>query len=216
MSSFQNGTYGLGTVLTADRETLDSDQPSKKARVLPPTTSANEAIQFHFVDSWKQVRTLQGPVLHVHRVEQTFRVSILCTCQTHFTRGRQFSIGFSPCSISFPVRALRIRNMCCVQIPNKQQDLDRETGSAPLFTNQVFEEEEIQGYQGLSIDVVLDLQQFIPRMFHKHSFKADKRADDCVSLIGAHFTEGLPIDQAACAAMHVCSCFTSALPKLTH
>ena len=55
MSSVQNGTYGFGTVLTADREALDVEQPSKKARVLPPATSANEAIQFHFVDSWEQV-----------------------------------------------------------------------------------------------------------------------------------------------------------------
>lgn len=63
MSSFQNGTYGFGTVLTADRETLDSEQPSKKARVLPPATSANEVIQFHFVDSWKQVCLVHGKVL---------------------------------------------------------------------------------------------------------------------------------------------------------
>lgn len=112
--------------------------------------------------------------------------------------------------ILFPVRAPQFRISWYVQMPSKQQDLDRETGNPPLFTNQVFEEEEIQGYQGLSIDVVLDLQQYIPRMFHKHSFKADKRADDYVSLLGAHFTEGLPTDQAACAAMHVCSLFRAA------
>ena len=61
MSSVQNGTYGFGTVLTADREALaeqpsNVEQPSKKASVLPPATSANEVMQFHFVDSWKQVR----------------------------------------------------------------------------------------------------------------------------------------------------------------
>lgn len=63
MSSVQNGTYGFGTVLTADKEALDVEQPTKKARVLPPATSANEAIQFHFVDGWKQVRCTSMPEL---------------------------------------------------------------------------------------------------------------------------------------------------------
>lgn len=90
-----------------------------------------------------------------------------------------------------------------MQIPTKHQDLNRETGTEPYFTNQVFEEEEIQGYQGLEIDIVLDTAEYIPRLFHKHSFKAEKRADDCVSLISTHFTEGLPTAPAECAAMHV-------------
>ena len=67
----------------------------------------------------------------------------------------------------------------------------------------MFEEEEVQGYEGLEIDIVLDTAEFIPRMFHKYTFKVSKRADDCVSLISTHFTEGLPTSPEECAAMHV-------------
>jgi hypothetical protein len=87
-------------------------------------------------------------------------------------------------------------------VPESQDALDRESGSAPLFTNQVFEEEEIQGYSGLAIDVVFDTEKFIPRLFHKHTVKAE-RADDFVSLMSAHFTEGLPTTKEDFAAMHV-------------
>jgi hypothetical protein len=90
-----------------------------------------------------------------------------------------------------------------MQIPSKQQELNRSTASAPLFTNQVFEEEEIQGYQGLAIDIVLDTAEYIPLLFQQHSFQAEKRADDCRSLISTHFTEGLPTSPAECSAMHV-------------
>jgi hypothetical protein len=72
MSSVRNETYGLGTVLTADREAQDVEQPSKKARVLPPATSANEAVRFHFVEGWKQVR-MDAPKMEssVHCVAET-------------------------------------------------------------------------------------------------------------------------------------------------
>ena len=100
-------------------------------------------------------------------------------------------------------RADRWNFELAVQIPTEQEDLDRDIGSLPLFTNQVFEEEEIQGYEGLEIDIVLDTAEFIPRMFHKHTLKVSKHADDCVALISTHFTEGLPTAPEECAAMHV-------------
>jgi Histone acetyl transferase HAT1 N-terminus len=136
-----------------------------------------------------------------------------CACLTcSFTQGRR-SVSIMYCLVWPAVDTLQFRIRTRLQIPTKQQELNRDTGSAPLFTNQIFEEEEVQGYQGLAIDVVLDTAEYIPRLFQKHSFKAEKRADDCLSLISTHFTEGLATSPAECAAMHVCflcsmvSCF---------
>jgi hypothetical protein len=95
MSSIRNDTYGLGTMLTADREAQDVEQPSKKARVLPPATNANEAIRFHFVENWNQVRMVASEVLSQSNVfKKPVRARSCC--------------AFPPCSFTQESRSEQI------------------------------------------------------------------------------------------------------------
>eukprot|EP00892_Ulva_mutabilis_P001860 jgi/Ulvmu1/11675/UM008_0084.1 len=93
------------------------------------------------------------------------------------------------------------------QLPASQGDLAEDEGYPPTFTNQIFEDEEIIGYQGLRIDVCITMDSFVPLLFHKFSSKVSP-ANDYVSLISKHFTEGLPqtqeeakSKQATCASL---------------
>ena len=89
-----------------------------------------------------------------------------------------------------------------VQLPTKQEDLSRDDGYPPGYTNQIFEDEEIRGYQGLEIDIAITTDTFVPLLMHKYSSKVSP-ANDYVVLISKHFTEGLPTTREAALAEHV-------------
>jgi len=89
-----------------------------------------------------------------------------------------------------------------LQLPAKQQDVSRDDGYPPAYTNQIFEDEEIRGYQGLEIDVAITTDTFVPLLMHRFSSKVSP-ANDYVDLISKHFTEGLPSTREAALAFHV-------------
>lgn len=89
-----------------------------------------------------------------------------------------------------------------VQLPTSQGELAKNEGYPPTYTNQVFEDEEIIGYQGLQVDVCITMDSFVPLLLHKFLSKASP-ANDYVSLISNHFTEGLPETREEAVSRHV-------------
>lgn len=89
-----------------------------------------------------------------------------------------------------------------MQLPTCQESLPESEGYPPTYTNQIFEDEEIRGYQGLQIDVCITKDSFVPLLLHKFASKVSP-ANDYVSLISKHFTEGIAQTSDQAVAQHV-------------
>lgn len=90
-----------------------------------------------------------------------------------------------------------------VQLPSVNKEISHEQGHAPLFTNQMFDDEEITGYTRLEIDIVMTTDTFVPWLLSKYDSKVFP-ANDYVGVLGKEFPEGLANTDDEVAAIHVC------------
>lgn len=90
-----------------------------------------------------------------------------------------------------------------MQLPSVQDDIDRAKGYNPLFTNQIFDDEEIVGYSDLEIDIFIAQDTFVPYMVHKFGRK-EFPANDYVRLLKKEFPEGLHTSPEELKTARVC------------
>jgi Histone acetyl transferase HAT1 N-terminus len=97
-----------------------------------------------------------------------------------------------------------------VQLPASQASVTRDKGHAPLFTNQMFDDEEILGYSNLKIDIALATDTLVPLLLHSYGSKQSP-ANDYVAALKKEFPEGLHTSLEDAKAAAVCLPMPSAL-----
>jgi hypothetical protein len=90
-----------------------------------------------------------------------------------------------------------------MQPPSTQEDVDKAKGYNPLFTNQIFDDEEIVGYSDLQIDIFITQDTFLTYMVHKFGRK-EFPANDFVRLLKKEFPEGLHTSPEELHTARVC------------
>ena len=88
-------------------------------------------------------------------------------------------------------------------MPQEQKEVNRDKGHAPLFTNQMFDDEEIIGYSKLQIDIAMTTDAFVPLLLHKYASKQSP-ANDYIGVLRKEFPAGLHTAVDELTAAQVC------------